>query len=193
MKKTLLATLTATSLIATSGLASADQYSDVDHQGIYVGAGYGLLKVDSDEGFDEDDNAANAFVGAQINQAFSIEAGYIDFGRHGNQVFNTEVDGYTLALKAGLPVNDHLTVYMKGGQLWWDADINAIEGSNNVDGNDFFYGAGASIALTEGWDLRIEYTRFDIDFERDEIGILSNIESFDTDVDYASINIQYTF
>jgi len=193
MKKTLLATLTATTLLATSGFASADEYTNVDHYGMYIGAGYGLLKVDNDEGFDEEDNAYNGFIGAQINQAFSVEAGYIDFGRHGNQVFNSEVDGYTLALKAGLPVNDHLTIYVKGGQLWWEADINAVEGDDNADGNELFFGAGASIALSKGWDLRIEYTRFDLDFERDEIGILSNIESFDTDMDYASINIQYTF
>lgn len=193
MKKHLLTTLTATTFLAASGFATADDHTDVDHYGIYVGAGYGLLNVDSDEDFDDDDNASNVFIGGQINQALSIEAGYIDFGRFGNQAFNSEIDGYTLALKAGLPINDHITLYIKGGQLWWDADISALEGSNNVDGNEFFYGAGASFAISQSWDLRIEYTRFDLDFERDEIGILSNVESFDTDLDYASVNIQYTF
>lgn len=72
MKKHLLTTLTATIFLAVSGFSTADEYTDVDHYGIYLGAGYGLVNVDSDEDFDNDDNVSNVFIGGQINQALSI-------------------------------------------------------------------------------------------------------------------------
>lgn len=194
MKKSYLATLAATSLLMISGFAAAASSDDVDHMGIYVGAGYGLLNVDGDdEDFDDEDNAAKVFIGTQFNQAFSLEAGYIDLGKYGNSVFNTELDGYTLALKAGVPLGDRFTIYAQGGNLWWQADINATDERDDVDGSDIFYGVGMSFALTESLDLRLDYTRFDVEFDRDEIGILADIDSFDTKVDYASLSIQYTF
>lgn len=193
MRKSFLAVLTVSSLIATSAYADTPEH-DIDHTGIYVGAAYGLLKVDGDDqDFDEEDNASRYFVGAQFNQVLSLEGGYIDFGNYGNSIFNTDLDGYTLALKAGLPVTERFTVYAQGGNVWWKADINGTNDSDDVDGSDIFYGVGVSFALTQNLDLRLDYTRFDVEFDRDEIGILAEIDSFDTKVDYASIGIQYTF
>ena len=191
MKKSYLATLAAASLLATSGFVVANDF--VDNMGPYVGASYGLLNVDGDEDFDKEDNATKVFVGAQFHQAFALEAGYIDFGNYGNSIFNTDLDGYTLALKAGIPIGERFTVYAQGGNLWWKADINATDERSDVDGSDFFYGAGMSFALSESWQLLLEYTRFDVKFDRDEIGILAGIDSFDTKVDYASLGVKYTF
>lgn len=193
MKKSILAAFTASSFIATSAYAATPQ-DNVDHRGIYVGAAYGLLKVDGDDqDFDDEDNASRYFLGAQFNQVLSLEGGYIDFGNYGNSVFNTDLDGYTLALKACLPLTERFTVYAQGGNIWWKADINATDDSADVDGSDIFYGVGVSFALTQSLALRLDYTRFDVKFDRDEIGILADIDNFDTKVDYASIGIQYTF
>lgn len=193
MKKSFLAVITASSLIATSAYAVTPR-DGIDHMGFYVGAAYGLLNVDGDDqDFDDEDNASRYFVGAQFNQILSVEGGYIDFGNYGNSIFNTDLDGYTLALKAGLPVTERFTVYAQGGNVWWKADINATDDRADVDGSDIFYGVGLSFALTKNLALRLEYTRFDVEFDRDEIGILAEIDNFDTKVDYASIGIQYTF
>jgi hypothetical protein len=193
MKNLSFSMLAATSLLLTSGASFAASNDNIDDHGIYVGAAYGLVDVDGDEDFDRDDNAVSVYAGAQFNQYISVEGGYVDFGEYGNDTFNTEVDGFTLGLKAGLPINEYVTVFAKGGQLWWDADINASSATENTDGDDLFYGVGASFAVSEGWDVLLEYTRFDLEFERDEIGILSSIDSFDSDVDYASVAVQYTF
>lgn len=194
MKNLYTHTLAAASLVLTSGFAQgAVNNSNVDHYGVYVGAGYGLINVDGDEDFDKEDNASNIYVGGQFGQILSVEGGYIDFGEYGNNTFDTQVDGYTLGLKAGLPVNDMITIYAKGGQLWWQADLQTTDDNDDIDGSDLFYGVGVSFALTDGWGVRLEYTRFDLEFERDEIGILADIESFDSKLDYASISIQYTF
>ncbi|EWH10865.1 OmpA-like transmembrane region [Catenovulum agarivorans DS-2] len=180
------------SLLMTSAAVSADTSDDVDHFGPYVGAGYGLLNVDGDD-FDEEDNAYTLYVGKQVHQMFSIEGGYIDFGQYGNDSYNSELDGYTLGFKLGLPVHDAVTVFAKGGRLWWDAELNAATANGEVDGSDNFYGVGASFAVSQGWDLRLDYTRFDVEFERDEIGILAEIDDLDRKVDLASISVQYTF
>lgn len=199
MKKSYLAAFMVSAVIfsaaaAAQGYEPAEQDADVDHTGIYVGAAYGLLNVDGDdEDFDREDNATRIFAGAQFNQVLSLEGGYIDFGNYGNSVFNTDLDGYTLALKAGLPLAERVTLYAQGGNVWWKADINAAGLSENTDGSDIFYGVGISYALTENLDVRLDYTRFDVKFDRDEIGILAEIDSFDTKVDYASLGIQYTF
>ncbi|QBL10268.1 porin [Rheinheimera sp. D18] len=195
MKKHYLAALTVSSFLLSSTYAFAAPNNDeVDHVGIYVGAAYGLLNVDGDDqDFDKEDNASRLFVGAQFNQAFSLEAGYIDFGQYGNNIFNTELDGYTLALKAGLPLGERFTLYAQGGNVWWKADISATDDKADVDGSDLFYGVGMSYALSKNLDLRLDYTRFDVKFDRDEIGILADIDNFDTKVDYVSVGIQYTF
>lgn len=103
------------------------------------------------------------------------------------------MDGYTLALKAGIPVHDKVTLYARGGQLWWESDLSATDDNQDLDGEDFFYGVGASFALSNSWDVRLEYTRYDLEFERDEIGILAEVDDFDTEVDHAGIALQYTF
>lgn len=194
MKSLHVNTLTAASFILTASFAQgAVNNSGVDHYGIYVGADYGLIDVHGTEGLDQADNASNIYVGAQFGQIFSVEVGYIDFGEYGNNTFDTQVDGYTLGLKAGLPVNNMITIYAKGGQLWWQADLHAIDGNDDINGSDIYYGVGASFALSDGWGVRLEYTRFDLKLERNDIGILADIESFDSKLDYTSIGIQHTF
>ena len=183
--------------LALSSMLFAPAYaadnSPIDNHGFYVGAGYGLLNADGEDDFDEDDNAYNLFIGSQLNESVSLEAGYIDFGKYGNNSLKAELDGYTLGLNLGLPINDHITLFINGGSLWWDADIDTVVGNGATDGNEFFYGAGASFAISQGWDLKVNYTRFDFNFNEDEVGVFSNINSLDSEIDYASISVQYTF
>ena len=178
---------------ATVGTAQADEHTRVDHQGLYVGAGYGWLKTKGDDEFEEDNDAAKFFVGAQLNQVLSVEGSYINFGEFGGDVASADVDGFTLALKAGLPIGDLFTLYAFGGQLWWDADLEVLGVDGDTDGDELFYGAGGSLALSNDVDLRLEYTRFNVEFEEDEIGAAANIDDTDTDLDFVSASLQYTF
>lgn len=171
----------------------ADDHSTIDNFGPYIGAGYGLLSNDGEDGFDNETNAYNFYIGSQFHQSVAIEAGYIDFGEYGNNSYNAELDGYTLGVNLGLPITDYVTLFAKGGQLWWDAEVNSIIADGSTDGNELYYGAGVSFAMSEGWDLRVDYTRYDFDFEENEIGVFANIDDLDTKIDYASIAVQYTF
>lgn len=178
---------------SVAGTALATDHGSVDNRGLYLGAGYGLVKAKGADEFDDDNDAGKLFIGGQFHQAFAIEAGYIDFGKFGGNVASADIDGFSLALKAGIPLGHWVTLYGQGGQLWWDADLQALGLSADTDGEELFYGVGASFALSEGWDMRIEYTRFNVEFERNEIGIFAENEDLDTDLDYVSAGIQHTF
>lgn len=191
MKKLSLVSLSLSSLLFTP--VYADDHLKIDDFGPYIGAGYGLLSADGEDGFDDDDDAYNVYIGSQFHQAVSLEAGYINLGEYGNDTYNADIDGYTLGVNLGLPLTDYITLFAKGGQLWWDADVNTALANGSTDGNEWYYGAGASFALSTGWDLRLDYTRFDFDFEEEEVGVFANVDNLDTEIDYASISIQYTF
>lgn len=173
--------------------AYAANNSAENDTGLYAGVGYGLIDASGEDDFEKDNDAFNFYLGSQLNQNVSLEAGYINFGTYGNSNLETEIDGYTLGVNLGLPVNDFISLYVKGGQLWWDAQLTSVVGNGSTNGNEFFYGAGISFALSQGLDLNINYIRFDVNFENDEVGALANINSLDSEIDYAGVSVQYTF
>ncbi|MDX1693941.1 MAG: porin family protein [Ketobacteraceae bacterium] len=176
----------------SSPVLAAD-HTGVDHRGIYAGAGYGLVKAKGDDDFDDDNDALKLILGAQLTQVFSIEGSYLDFGKFGGNAANADVDGYSLAVKAGIPVNDQITLYAKGGQLWWDADIEVLGARGDTDGEELFFGAGLSLAVSRNMDIRFEYTRFNVEFDTDEIGLFAELDGTDTDLDYVNAAVQYNF
>lgn len=160
-----------------------------------VGAGYGATKL-KDGDFDEDETAAKVFAVVKFNEYIGLEGSYIDFDNSGNSELNIDPKGAGLALILEAPINQSFSVYAKGGQLWWDADANlnvgVIDTSDSYDGDETFWGIGTKIRLAENVDLRIEYERFNFEISRDEVNVLQP-NSLDMDVDYASINLQYSF
>ena len=160
-----------------------------------VGAGYGATKL-KDGDFDEDETAAKVFAVVKFNEYIGLEGSYIDFDNSGNSELNIDPKGAGLALILEAPINQSFSVYAKGGQLWWDADANlnvgVIDTSDSYDGDETFWGIGTKIRLADNVDLRIEYERFNFEISRDEINVLQP-NSLDMDVDYASINLQYSF
>lgn len=160
-----------------------------------IGAGYGFTKL-KDEDFSEDEAAKKAFALVKFNEYIGVEASYIDFDEASNDAFTIDATGKTLALILEAPISPSFSVYAKGGQMWWDADasINSsvIDASDNYDGDETFWGAGAKFRLTDNLDLRIEYERFNFDISRDEINVLQQ-DDIDMDVDFASVSLQFTF
>lgn len=160
-----------------------------------IGAGYGLTKL-KDGDFDEDEAAKKVFAVVKFNEYIGIEAQYIDFDDAGNGALNFDAKGKALDLILELPVSEGFSVYAKGGQLWWDADTSidteSFVLSDDYDGDETFWGVGAKFRLAEHLDLRIEYERFNFEVSRDEIDLLQ-ANAIDMDVDYANVNLQFTF
>lgn len=158
-----------------------------------IGAGYGLTKLKDDD-FKEDEAAKKIFALVKFNEYVGLEASYIDFDEAGNDVLTLDADGQTLAVIFEAPINEAFSLYVKGGQLWWDADssISALNASGDYDGDEGFWGGGAKFRLTDNLDLRIEYERFDFKISRDEIDVLQQ-DDINMNVDFASVSLQFTF
>lgn len=160
-----------------------------------IGAGYGLTKL-KDGDFDEDEAAKKAFAVVKFNEYIGLEAQYIDFDDASNGSLNFDVKGKALDLILELPVTEGFSLYAKGGQLWWDADTRidteTFVLNDDYDGDETFWGLGAKFRLAEHLDLRVEYERFNFEISRDEIDVLQ-ANAIDMDVDYANVNIQFTF
>lgn len=160
-----------------------------------IGGGYGLTKL-KDNDFDEDEAAKKAFAVFQINEFIGIEAAYIDFDESGNDALDIDIKGKALDVIVSLPVSQSFSLYAKGGQMWWDADTNIDTSefitSRDHDGDETFWGVGAKFRLAEHLDLRVEYERFNFEISRDEINVLQP-NDINMDVDFASVNLQFTF
>lgn len=160
-----------------------------------IGAGYGLTKL-KDGDFDEDEAAKKVFAVVKFNEFIGVEATYIDFDEAGNGTLNFDPKGKALDIIFELPIAEGFGVYAKGGQMWWDADANISTSdfvlSDDYDGDETFWGVGVKFRLAEHWDLRLEYERFNFEIARDEIDVLQTSD-IDMDVDFANINVQFTF
>lgn len=160
-----------------------------------IGAGYGLTKA-KDGDFEEDEAAKKAFALVKFNEFIGLEGTYIDFDQAGNDQLSFDPKAVNLALILEAPIAESFSIYAKGGHMWWDADASVDLGEFDVDdsydGKETFWGVGTKIRLAEHLDLRIEYERFNFEISRDEINVLQSSD-IDMDIDFASVNLQFTF
>lgn len=191
-------TTLAYSMIAAMLIPSASMAQDRKESGIYIGGSYGMYKVEGEgkgEGnaeFDDDQDVIQGFIGGQVNKFFAIEGSYITFGEYGGNLAKAEVDGMTLAAKGILPLTDSFSIYAKGGQLWWDADYEVLGYNGSTDGSEPFIGVGVAFAVTDRMDINLDYTRYEIELETDEVGLFAS-DTYDSDLDQASVGIRYLF
>lgn len=191
---TLCAGLLSSVAISSSALAQSDENWRLNPE-FSIGAGYGLTKL-KDGDFDEDEAAKKVFAVVKFNEYIGVEAAYIDFDEAGNATLDIDPKGKALDLIIELPITEGIGIYAKGGKLWWDADTNIDTEdfvlSDDYDGDETFWGVGAKFRLAEHLDLRLEYERFNFEISRDEINVLQP-NDIDMDVDYANVNLQFTF
>ncbi|WP_162925896.1 porin family protein [Isoalcanivorax indicus] len=152
--------------------------------GFYAGASAGYYRINDDDFLDEDDRlkdnrvAWRAYAGFEAGRIFAIEAAYTDFGDTSDGQANMELTGVSGAVLINIPLLEVVAPYGKLGVMSWDRKRSLGPLSNSDSGSDIFYGLGVRFALASNVDMRLEYERYDID---------------DTDIDMASINLQYRF
>lgn len=161
--------------------------------GLYLGANYGYLKVKDDE-FEDDQDSYQIILGGDFNPYFGIEGSFIDFGNYGGNLAKADTDGFTLAAKFSLPLTDFISLHARGGQLWWNTDYSVLGFKNSADGEELFWGLGASFYLTDNFAITLDYNRYNVEFTDDEVGLLAaDSLRADTDLDQAAAGIQFTF
>lgn len=156
--------------------------------GFYLGGGIGYNRVESENFPDDEDELEDDHVGykgiagIRLNEMFSVEAQYIDFGTSDDGDNRIDADGWTLGAVIAIPIFDAVNPYGKVGALFWDADGRTGTGltlfTGSDDGTDFAYGLGLRFNLTQALALRTEYERFALD---------------EIDVDLISLNLAYAF
>ncbi|MBU2870741.1 porin family protein [Colwellia sp. E2M01] len=190
MKKTiLLSSLISASFLTYNTQAIANN-SEVDTSGLYLGASYGYLRVESDNDFDENKAAYQIFTGYGLNKYLAIEGSFIDFGEYGNDLAKANTDGYTLGLKVGLPVTNNISVYARGGQLWYETDYSVVDVNQSSSDEGLFAGVGASYHLNEDWTVKVDYTVYDSDLDAESVNSDTN---FSTDLKHTALGFEYRF
>lgn len=149
--------------------------------GFYAGAGIGQATIDACEGIthcDDEDTSWKIFGGWQLNQNVAFEAGWVDFGEvtgiKGGSAVSAEVDGWTLAAKGILPLNEQFSVFGKLGMISWDLKGGGAASGTDDDGTDLLYGIGAQYMFTDQVGLVGEWEWYDIDNDVDllSVGVL---------------------
>ncbi|MBQ4832443.1 outer membrane beta-barrel protein [Pseudoalteromonas sp. MMG010] len=189
MKKAIALSTLALSTFAFSHSVFADTYEQ-NSPSIYTGIGYGQYAFESnnpenDMDFDDDSQMLKGYIGTQFNQYFSVELAYQNFDEISDIDNSAEIDGVSLAARLSAPLTENFSIYAKGGWLEWDADYtqsSAVgEVTTSLDGGDTFMGAGLEYAFTQDVQMRLEYERYQLEHD------------IETDMDVASVSIQYMF
>ncbi len=196
--KTLLP-VAATSLLLAAASAQAQLY-------IGVALLYTQLNEDDDytefsrKDFTDGDNGWSAYAGYAFTPYFSVELGYSDFGTfhtYGEHSYTgvlekraTDINSYDISVRASYPVIRSVEIYGRLGHHHWDTkSIKDVyddgELSNiyrrNFDSRDLFGGVGASVKITDSWNVDAEYRRYL--YENDT----------DTNIDSLRVGLRYDF
>ncbi|SDG68641.1 OmpA-OmpF porin, OOP family [Vibrio xiamenensis] len=161
MKK-LAAVISASLLMAASTSAMAE---------VYVGAKAGKSWLDdactsATVNCDKDDSTVGAFIGYEMWDFLSIEAGYDYLGKFDGQGLNNDkVEAYTLAPKVNLPITEDISLYGKFGGAF----------VNYGDEDDYSYlgAAGIEFDSHEHVAVRVEYQAI-TDINNDQVRAMGN-------------------
>ncbi|HEX4911812.1 MAG TPA: outer membrane beta-barrel protein [Permianibacter sp.] len=154
---------------------------DAAESGAYVGAAYGVSRVDGAD-FDDDDQAIKVFLGGRFNPYFGLEVAVNDYGDSRDGAFSSELLGNTLAAVGFLPLNDRFELFAKAGRLWWKDKVRVGDSfRDTLDGNENFYGVGANFLVSDAMGFRLELERYEVKLSRSEIGVELD-GTFDVDV-----------
>ncbi len=184
--------------IAAAGLSPLAQAQAQD-QGWYVGGSIGESDADESitEGLitsgsvDAKDTGWKLYGGFMFNRNFGVELAYVDLGKakYSGTFFGLpvtggtiEATGFNIAAIGAIPLSSAFSLFGKVGIFSWEAEANdttaGVPFAETTDGNDLFFGLGASYSFTRSFAVRGEWERFQLD---------------DADVDLLSIGLVYRF
>lgn len=157
----------------------------------YIGGSYGRIDINNDDFGDDDDSTYSIYSGLKIGPIFAAQLGYVDFGGTSNDFFSTDTDGIELSGLARLLNTNAVDLYVRGGVLFWDAQLNSEAFSTDNDGEELFWGVGSDFHLTEDLSLRLEYTRYNVEYQDDEFGPIADGTDYNMNHLNAGINLSF--
>jgi OOP family OmpA-OmpF porin len=146
----------------------------------YFGGGAGVAQVQLDcagtVSCDKRDNASKGFAGYMFKPWLGVEASYTDFGRaragvdFGGSIVDVGLQprAYGLFAIGAIPLGSRVTAFGKLGAAYVDSKATVAFGNVTVGDNDRTttpaFGAGVSVKLTDGFEVRTEWERFRAEF-----------------------------
>jgi long-subunit fatty acid transport protein len=131
--------------------------------------------------FSDSDTSWSLGIGYQLNNALTLEAGYIDLGEGdvtitGDSITPTQYhnsvadispvlgDGFTFGARYQLWQQENISTSVSLGLITWKGDITSTYQAQPIttkrDGNDFYYGLEGHYQLTKQWQLSVGFTRY---------------------------------
>lgn len=167
-----------TKIIGAMLLAMGVAGSAAAQSGFYAGASVGQSTIDGCGGVsncDDEDTSWKVFGGWELNQNIAFEAGWVDLGEIsgsiGGSAVSAEADGWTLAAKGILPLNEQFGVFAKIGFIDWEIEGGGALSGVDDDGTDLMYGIGAQYMFTDQFGIVGEWEWYDIDDDADVLSI----------------------
>ena len=157
----------------------------------YVGASYGFFRSRGGE-FEDEDDVWGANAGVMLNRYLGVEGSYENFGRYGNDNASAEVDGFGVSAIGSIPVMENLNLYGKFGKFYSNVDVKMGSYEDTYEDDQFFYGAGAEIAVSDPLRLTVEYDRYKVGVNEDD-DLPEDFENSDNDVDTLKAGARYRF
>lgn len=201
----------------TFALQSANAQDDVGRW--YVGGSIGKSKFSGialddfcDSVFEatkcsDKDTSVKFYGGYTPHKNFSVEGGFIEFGQakiiYGSGQFTVTVESgvksFFLAGMGKIRVHPEAILFGKFGLHQWQWDLGLDQGDVDLDleddGVDLFYGIGGEVApfSNKKIKLRMEYEMFELENFYDTHDLVELIDDIDTDLEFLSIGVTYTF
>jgi len=129
--------------------------------GIFLGASWGGYSIKKSD-LSDNDHVLKAVVGGQFSNWFGLEGSWTDFNRTDNGGDRFEADGKGLAAVLSMPVGTTSSVFVKGGQFWWNSDSSLGGALGASKGSDPFWGVGFKYGFSDHLALRLEVERYDV-------------------------------
>jgi OmpA-OmpF porin, OOP family len=153
-----------TIMAVVSLLAVTQVHAEEDRKSRF-GIGVAKVQIELDDlGLKGDDTGWEVFTGYEFNRYVAIEAGYINAGEAEDSAFGLDFTAESTAFHASVlisaPMGSAFSIYGRAGLLHWEAEQSASDGfitvSEEIDGDDPFYGVGAAISGPIAM-VRLEY------------------------------------
>ncbi len=189
-------------LVVILAILCCTQVQASEGGGFYLGGSVGQSETDIISGttgtakFDDGDTGFKIFGGFEINEIFSVEGQYANFGEASLKGNNgdtfTDDDGvwtinvnnfratyegtsYGLSVIGKVPIPGFVKPFGRVGFHIWDVDVSASsplgKGTASEDGTDIFFGGGIEATVFDDWLIRAEYERYD--FDGDDVDFIS--------------------
>jgi hypothetical protein len=172
MKRSLIAALTVAAVASFASFASFAQSSDSNtlqmpyqkqfwttgHAGLQIGRSKLDIDCPPTATCDNTANAFKAFAGGRFNNIFGGEVSYLKTWDFDRTTGNMNMQALNFGLLAGVPFgpSKNSSIFAKAGLLWGHTEA----GNASQNGWGPSYGLGATIGVTRGWAVRLDWDRY---------------------------------